>query len=220
MGNDSGGNLSFNSGFSSLLNYFNNGGNVNGITSQNGFATFWTGGAQTGYFKNGEGHGSFDMNMHVINITENNNSLYSPWQVEFQKGINWIGEHFVAEGTAALKHGSYFSILLKNGIGATFGAYTENRYTLSYNDSPKVNETNKFDISGSYGVGAGYSYDDEDKSSQISFGVLTFGVEITKSNIFMGWNPNINLGIGIGGELGFKTGLNFQTNGWFNYNNW
>jgi len=48
---------------------------------------------------------------------------YSSWQQEMQKGIEWFGDHFVVEGTAAVKYGSYFSILLKNGFGATLGGY-------------------------------------------------------------------------------------------------
>ena len=215
------------------------GGNVKGGMSHENFTnfynflagggtgsyTYWTGGAMpSSTYSNigGINHENIQgLVGHKVNIIgNNNNSSYSPWQVEAQKGINWIGDHFVAEGTAAVKHGSYFSILLKNGIGATFGTYTENRYTVSYNASPKISEAKKFDISASYGIGAGYNYNDENRSNQVSFGILTFGVEISKSNIFVGWNPNINLGIGIGGELGFKSGLNFQTDGWFDYNNW
>ena len=62
--------------------------------------------------------------------------------------------------------------------------------------------------------------DDENETNIVYVGVLTFGIEVSRNNIFVGWNPNLNLGIGIGGELGFKAGLNFETDGWFNYNDW
>lgn len=68
-------------------------------------------------------------------------------------------------------------------------------------------------------MGGGYSYDGENKTNQVYIGVLTFGIEVSRNNIFVGWNPNLNLGIGIGGEFGFKAGLNFETDGWFDYNN-
>jgi len=68
----------FNSGFNSLLDYFNNGGSVYGISNKNGYATFWTGGAETGYFKNREGYGSVDMVLHNVRFTGTDTS-YKTW---------------------------------------------------------------------------------------------------------------------------------------------
>jgi len=36
----------------------------------------------------------------------------------------------------------------------------------------------------------------------------------------VGWAPNINVGVGVGGEAGVKIGFNFPTSGWFNSDKW
>jgi len=92
--------------------------------------------------------------------------------------------------------------------------------TLSYKSAPQITSGKRFDAAIARGVGGGYSYDGENKTNQVYIGVLTIGIEVSRNNIFVGWNPNLNLGIGIGGEFGFKAGLSFETDGWFDYNNW
>lgn len=70
--------------YSSFYNFLAGGGTGN--------YTYWTGGAQTGYFSNGEGYGTSDMTMHVVNIKGSSNSWegtknWADWSATTMEGM-------------------------------------------------------------------------------------------------------------------------------------
>ena len=198
--------------YSSFFNFLSS-----GKTGTFTYTTFAAGGNVGSHNSTGMDIDMSGVDFHNITITDN-----GFWNDVMDKTANFFKEHFYAEGTVAAKHGMYASVILKNGLGLTLGEYSENRITYSTDNIHhlKFSDTRKFEASAAFEAGGGYSYDIENNTNQITVGAYTFGAEITKNNIFVGWTPNINLGIGVGGEAGLKIGFNLPTNGWFDYDNW
>jgi len=139
---------------------------------------------------------------------------YAKWQKDGQKVIqavdSWLTKHTYVEGTASLKSGTYVDIGIKNGASLTLGEYQQSGYLWSNQDGLQKDETHKWVMGGSYFSGANFSYDDKNKVSTVSMGYGLFIIENTGTTYFIGFNPNISFGIGIGGEAGGKVGLTFD----------
>ncbi|WP_187478181.1 hypothetical protein [Amniculibacterium sp. G2-70] len=181
------------------------------------YYNWWTGGGSIpGGMDLGTWHRKFVSNSDFGTSKNQQGKWQDPeWARSFDK---WMGEHFYAEASGALRHGTYADLMLKNGLGFSIGAYHEDSVTIS--GGVKTDKTTKYTAGIAYGVGIKWTYDVYSEANQISIGAATFTADITRNNIFVGWNPNLSVGLGLGGEGGFKIGLNFKTDNWFNYDNW
>jgi uncharacterized protein RhaS with RHS repeats len=145
-----------------------------------------------------------------------NKTNFAPWQRNGQKVIHavdsWLANHTYVEGSASAKIGSYVDIGLKKGASVTLGEYEQSGYSWSNQNGSQKERSKKLVAGVSWFDGADISYDVQKQQTTVSFGYGTFVIEKTGTTYFIGLNPNISFGIGMGYEAGFKVGVQVDEN--------
>jgi RHS repeat-associated protein len=119
-------------------------------------------------------------------------------------------EYGVLEFTTLFKHGPFFDIGMKNLGSISAGFVNEEGYIYTKDGKKRV-FNQKIILGASKEAGWLFTYNLREKELSASVGAYTYCIEITsKGNFFIGSNPSLSIGAGVGFEAGVKMGYQFN----------